>query len=235
MLHVAKQVGAKPKAKLALIEAGIVESKLRNLSYGDADSIGILQIRVGIHGHRVARSIRRSSRAFLTKGFTGRGGAIQVARAHPRWTAGHVAQAVQGSAFPARYDQVRQTARKVTSTLRWRNKRSHQRVCRTASCVERVAGKRCSQRNPRACVKRAILAYHLSGWQSSWMYRVAGCESTWNPYAHNSSGASGLYQFLPSTWATTPYGRHSIWSAKWQALAAAWMLRQGRSREWECH
>jgi hypothetical protein len=99
---------------------------------------------------------------------------------------------------------------------------------------ERVLIRRCGQRTPRWCVERAIHTYRLGGWRAAWMRRVPGCESRWNPYAYNPSGATGLFQFLPSTWTTTRYGRRSITSAKWQALAAAWMLRQGRSREWVC-
>jgi hypothetical protein len=67
------------------------------------------------------------------------------------------------------------------------------------------------------------------------MLSVSMCESTWNRFAVNgSSGSTGLFQFIPSTWATTPYGGRDIYSAKWQSLAAAWMWRQGRSGEWVC-
>lgn len=95
---------------------------------------------------------------------------------------------------------------------------------------------RCSQSNPRACVRYAVFARRKSlvGWQINWLYRIPGCESGWNPYAFNPSGSSGLYQFLPSTWRTTPYGWRSIWRAKWQALAAAWMVLRGRTGEWVC-
>lgn len=107
--------------------------------------------------------------------------------------------------------------------------------CQTKSCHERVARKQCSQTRPKACVRRAILTYKLTGWQKPWMYRVARCESRWDPYARNPSGSTGLFQFMPGTWATTPYGRRWIYSAKWQSLAAAWMIgRAGRSREWVC-
>jgi hypothetical protein len=92
------------KAALALFAAGIVESGLRNLSYGDADSEGALQLRVGLHGRSLARDPYRSALAFLTRGFTGRGGAIALARGGMR--AAQIAQAVQGSAYPGRYGQV---------------------------------------------------------------------------------------------------------------------------------
>ena len=106
--------------------------------------------------------------------------------------------------------------------------------CNTHACEVRVAKKQCSQANPRKCVRHAILVYRLKGANAAWMYRIAGCESTWNPYAKNASGSSGLFQFLPSTFAGTPYARHSIWSAKYNSLAAAWMVTQGRQSEWVC-
>lgn len=81
------------------------------------------------------------------------------------------------------------------------------------------------------CIDQGAARYGAS---SSWMHRVATCESHKDPYARNPSGASGLFQFMPSTWATTPYGSESIWSARYQSLAAAWMYVQGRSGEWVC-
>ena len=93
---------------------------------------------------------------------------------------------------------------------------------------------RCSQTRPRWCVERAIVTYRLAGWQAAWMRRIPSCESGWNPYARNPSGSSGLFQFLPSTWAATRYARLDIFSAKWNALAAAQWIRAGRSSEWVC-
>ena len=49
-----------------------------------------------------------------------------------------------------------------------------------------------------------------------------------------SQKSTGLAQFMPSTWNGTPYRARSIWSAKWSALAAAWMYNQKRSGEWVC-
>ena len=81
------------------------------------------------------------------------------------------------------------------------------------------------------CIKGGAIEY---GQSYSWLVRVARCESGLNRLAGNPSGASGLFQFMPGTWRTTPFGGQSIWSAKWQSLAAAWMFRQGRSGEWVC-
>jgi hypothetical protein len=66
------------------------------------------------------------------------------------------------------------------------------------------------------------------------LWRRARCESTLNPYAANASGATGLYQFLASTWRSTPFARFSIYSPYAQALAAGWMIRAGRGSEWAC-
>ncbi len=67
------------------------------------------------------------------------------------------------------------------------------------------------------------------------MVRVARCESTLNPCALNRSGPYyGLFQFLKSTWKTTPYGDRDIYDPEAQALATAWMLKEGRKNEWAC-
>ena len=93
---------ANGRVLLALFEAAVVESGMRDLTYGHADSIGVLQIRVGFHTYRVADSVRLSARWFLS----------QAIRAAPRYSsAGRLAQGVQRSAFPLRYDQVEGTAR----------------------------------------------------------------------------------------------------------------------------
>jgi hypothetical protein len=91
----------------------------------------------------------------------------------------------------------------------------------------------CSDAGPVSdCIHGAALTY---GADESWMINVSKCESGWNRYAVNtSSGSTGLFQFLVSTWGTTPYGDEDIYSAKYQSLAGAWMYVQGRSGEWVC-
>ena len=66
------------------------------------------------------------------------------------------------------------------------------------------------------------------------LWRKARCESGLNPYARNGSEASGLFQFLPSTFRSTPFGRFSIFSPYANALAAGWMHSAGRGGEWVC-
>jgi hypothetical protein len=109
-LGVADTFNASAKATLALAEACIVESGFRNLPYGDSSSVGVLQL-LDIHGSKTTRlNVEWCVRKFLHDGFTGRGGAMTLAKAHPSWSAGQIAQACQGSAFPDRYDQTHREA-----------------------------------------------------------------------------------------------------------------------------
>jgi hypothetical protein len=64
---------------------------------------------------------------------------------------------------------------------------------------------------------------------------IAWVESRNDPNATNPrSKAAGLYQFLWSTWATTPQGRAGLspYDPAAATEAAEWMVRQGRIREW---
>lgn len=91
----ARRMAASFKVALALIEAGIVESGLRNLNYGDRDSLGFLQQRPS-QGWLHPMNISYAAWDFLRR-------AIPIQGRYG--TAGMLAQAVQRSAFPARYDQ----------------------------------------------------------------------------------------------------------------------------------
>ena len=102
--------------------------------------------------------------------------------------------------------------------------------CHSARCTERVAAKRCSQARPVSCIHRAALHWRVS---YSMLRRKAWCESRFIARASNGSHF-GIFQFAPSTWATTPYRSRWIFSAKWSALAGAWMHHRGRGHEWSC-
>lgn len=108
-LSVAVAENAGEKATIALLEAIIQESECRNIAGGDGTSVGILQLidswlggSTSTHGGR--RDVALVCKLFLTQGFYGNGGAIAVAKAHPDWNPGQIAQAVQGSAFPDAYE-----------------------------------------------------------------------------------------------------------------------------------
>jgi hypothetical protein len=110
-LGVAKRMHAIFKVALSLIEAGIVESGLRNLPYGDRDSLGFLQQRPS-QGWAHPMNIAYASWDFLRR-------AIPIASRYG--TAGALAQAVQRSAFPGRYDAVQAQALRILGAYGYAN------------------------------------------------------------------------------------------------------------------
>jgi hypothetical protein len=68
-----------------------------------------------------------------------------------------------------------------------------------------------------------------------WAVNVAYCESRYHPNSVNSeSGASGLFQFLPSTWAFTPQHASSPFDPVANAHAAAWLYQRDGPSQWVC-
>lgn len=92
---------------------------------------------------------------------------------------------------------------------------------------------------PSGSIQQIITAAFAPQGQAAvtWGLRIAKCESGYNPNAVNPSGATGLFQFMPSTFANTPPGKAggSIWDPVAQSQAAAWMYSQGRQGEWQCN
>lgn len=98
--NVASSMGASDKVKLALFEAAIVESGFRNLPHGADDSVGYLQQRPS-QGWPNPMDVTTATRSFVSRAIAREGSAA---------TAGQLAQAVQRSAYPLRYDAVRAQA-----------------------------------------------------------------------------------------------------------------------------
>ena len=68
-----------------------------------------------------------------------------------------------------------------------------------------------------------------------WAFNVAYCESRYHPNSVNSSsGASGLFQFLPSTWAFTPWHAQSPFDPTANSQAAAWLYQRDGPSQWQC-
>jgi hypothetical protein len=85
---------------------------------------------------------------------------------------------------------------------------------------------------------RAII---LAAWSplgpgvANWALRLAQCESNFNPYAVNRySGAAGLFQFLATTWAGTPWRGQSPFDPNANAQAAAWLYSKYGAGQWAC-
>ncbi len=103
------RLGASEKVKVALFEACIVESGMRNLTYGHLDSLGVLQIRWRLWGWYTATVPSLSAQWFLRRA---------IPRQYYYSTSGSLAQAVQVSAYPYRYDQAYWTAKAWLRYLR---------------------------------------------------------------------------------------------------------------------
>ena len=68
-----------------------------------------------------------------------------------------------------------------------------------------------------------------------WAINVAYCESRYHPNSVNTdSGASGLFQFLPSTWSGTPWAKQSPFDPVANAQAAAWLYARYGPGRWVC-
>jgi hypothetical protein len=68
-----------------------------------------------------------------------------------------------------------------------------------------------------------------------WAINVAYCESRYHPNSVNSdSGASGLFQFMPSTWSGTPWAAQSPFDPVANAQAAAWLYSHYGPGRWTC-
>lgn len=89
-------------------------------------------------------------------------------------------------------------------------------------------------------VTQAIhVAAQRHGVSEAWLRRVAWCESRYVPWARNArSGAAGLFQFMPRTWAwmSAQAGRvganvYDAWAA---SDVAAWAFRNGYAGHWAC-
>ncbi|MGW0238939.1 FG-GAP repeat domain-containing protein, partial [Streptomyces sp. NPDC002996] len=97
--RVARAHHANAKVMLAAFEAGWVESHMNNLPCGDKDSIGVFQQRPS-YGWGTVEQIMDpwyAATQFVTR-------AIESDRANPGYTAGQLAQSVQRSGYPERYD-----------------------------------------------------------------------------------------------------------------------------------
>lgn len=105
---VATQRGVNDKVMLAAFEAGWVESHMHNLNCGDRDSLGVFQQRpsAGWGTPEQILNVTYATNAFLDQ-------AIPNDQEDPSMTAGQLAQSVQRSAFPDRYDQSEGKAREM--------------------------------------------------------------------------------------------------------------------------
>lgn len=102
--NVGKSLGATDRDILVALSAALVESGLRNLNYGDRDSIGMFQQRDAWGSHADRLDPYKSSRMFFLGGAAGQEGLLDIGNRDSRGI-GSLAQDVQVSAYPDRYEQ----------------------------------------------------------------------------------------------------------------------------------
>ena len=115
---------------------------------------------------------------------------------------------------------------------------SDERTATTLLSLALVAGclaTKAAAANPSPPVEHALrTAAAVHGVPYPELRAVSWCESRWNPRAIGTV-ARGLFQFLPTTFARTPYARRSILDPLANALATAWLVVQdGGWLEWDC-
>lgn len=82
---------------------------------------------------------------------------------------------------------------------------------------------------------RNLIATYFQPDDVPWAMRVMNCESQGDPTAQNpTSSAGGLFQFIDSTWAFTPYGHLPKYDPIANIQAAAWLFYEDGPSHWVC-
>jgi hypothetical protein len=115
--QVAVERGLPGQATLIALMTALVESDLQNLSYGDADSVGLFQQRPGAGWGTVAQIMdpRYATEAFFGGGEPPSPPGLVDIKGWPSMAYGDAAQAVQVSAYPERYALREQEARQIAA------------------------------------------------------------------------------------------------------------------------
>lgn len=124
----------------------------------------------------------------------------------------------------------------TTTTAGAAGKPHHRGPCANRLCTKDVPKtKSCWSLHGRTKVAHCFIgraAAHYGQSRSQALY-IAHRESRYNWRVTNSgSGAAGLYQFMPRTWQSTPYRKHSPYHPRWASLAAMWMWAHGGYSHW---
>lgn len=133
----------------------------------------------------------------------------------------------------------------VAQVLSWANElkqgladyQAQQQALAAAQAQAAVIAARSNHPAPPAAIAKDITdAFSPLGPAAvQWAMNVAWCESRYHPTSVNSSsGAAGLFQFLPSTWSGTPYASQSPFDPRANAFAAAWLYARYGAGRWVC-
>lgn len=214
LLSRARAKGASPKVTKALVEAGLVESNLTNPHSGDRDSQGVLQQRpsqgwgtpaqVTDPGYAADKFIDAASKLRSRYG-----------------SAGALAQAVQRSAFPNRYQQRSGEAESLLASFNGR--------VSTSSPVQAPEADRSDER--RALLQQYVLNDGHSNPDDSLLVLAAGLNAAQDSPSTATARTAGVSKPDPAG-GSTPSGVVSFEGKK----VAAWIapaLRYGRTHGWK--
>lgn len=116
IIAVGKSLGVEPRGWVVALAAGMQESGLRPLPYGDRDSLGVFQQRTAWGSVAQRMDPNSAARMFFTGGHGGQRGLLDV----PGWQlmpVTQVAQAVQVSAYPDAYAKWEPVAVAIVDSL----------------------------------------------------------------------------------------------------------------------
>ena len=114
--EVGRDLGASERDIQIALMTAIVESGLRNLDYGDRDSVGLFQQRDAWGSFEDRTDPAKAAAMFFQGGAAGQQGLFDVPDRDKR-PMGEVAQDVQVSAYPDRYAQHEQDASRILASL----------------------------------------------------------------------------------------------------------------------
>lgn len=134
VLNVGRKRGATKKEMLAAVETAIQESGIRNLGYGDADSSGWRQERAMYYptGKMGPQNVKASANRFFDESVTDANRGVGM-------TAGQLAQAIQASAYPDRYDERKGEAVPLLQAFNSAGNRSPKAKARLAKAEDQAA------------------------------------------------------------------------------------------------
>lgn len=116
IIQVGRQVGASDRDITIALMAGWQESGLRNLNYGDRDSIGLFQQRTPWGSRQDRLDPVKSARMFFLGGQQGQRGLMDFSN-RDSYSLGQAAQKVQVSAFPDAYNKWQNESEQLLSEL----------------------------------------------------------------------------------------------------------------------
>jgi len=216
-----------------LAAVAVAGAVVRQTSSGDALPRGKAPKRVALDAVPAADTISVAQLADHSDALAMR---VEMRRAAQEAAEAAALKAAQEAAAQQAAQEAAQKAAQEAAAQKAAQEAAAQRAAQQAA-AQRAAQQAAAQRAASGSIPDIITAAFspLGSGAVSWALRVARCESGYNPNAVNaSSGAAGLFQFLRSTWAGTPYAASSPFDPVANARAAAWLYVHGGPGNWQC-